>query len=76
MPTTKSLKLLLMESLLFISLFAVLGHLSVNFWERFVIQKELSKMKSSLYTLKVCIVSLLNFSNRNIRIIYFFYNYT
>ncbi|XP_049869407.1 uncharacterized protein LOC126369157 [Pectinophora gossypiella] len=52
MPRPKSLKTLFLETVLFISLFAMVGHLSVNFWERYVIQTELSKMKTSLHSLK------------------------
>ncbi|XP_026324857.1 uncharacterized protein LOC113233852 [Hyposmocoma kahamanoa] len=52
MPDRKFIKTLFIETVLFISLFALFSHMAVNFWERHVIQKELVKMKSSLYTLK------------------------
>lgn len=58
MPRNKSLKTLFVETVMFVTLFALVSHLSVNFWERYVIQKELVKMKSSLNMLKVLFVLL------------------
>ncbi|XP_028026979.1 uncharacterized protein LOC114240590 [Bombyx mandarina] len=52
MPSRSTFKSLLIETALFIGLFVLAGHLSINFWERYVIQSELSLMKCSLHSLK------------------------
>ncbi|CAH0397795.1 unnamed protein product [Chilo suppressalis] len=52
MPYHKSLTSLFIDLIVFVSMFALLGHLSMNFWERFIIQTDFSNMKTSLHTLK------------------------
>lgn len=49
----KSLKKLLIEITLFISMVALVGHVTVNFWERYVVQDKLADIRSSLDHLKV-----------------------
>lgn len=53
MPRQKSFKTVCVDSVLFFALFALAGHLTINFWERYTIQNELSTMKNSLHNLKV-----------------------
>ncbi|XP_030024938.1 uncharacterized protein LOC115443611 [Manduca sexta] len=60
MPRRSSLKTLLIESMLFVSLFALVAHLSIHFWERYVIQTELSHMKYSLHSMKETINNIGN----------------
>lgn len=53
MPRQKSFKTVCVDSVLFFALFALAGHLTINFWERYAIQNELSSMKNSLSNLRV-----------------------
>lgn len=57
MPSRKSLKIRFIGTVIFIiSLLAIIhhhSHLSNNFWERYVMQKDLVNVKSSLLTVKV-----------------------
>ncbi|XP_063825462.1 uncharacterized protein LOC135075021 [Ostrinia nubilalis] len=52
MPRQRTLRSIFIDMVVFVGMFALLGHLSINFWERFVIQSELSNMKTSLHSLK------------------------
>nr|XP_034830586.1 uncharacterized protein LOC117987660 [Maniola hyperantus] len=51
----KFLKKLLIEITLFITIVALAGHVTVNFWERYVVQDKLLEMKESLDHLKVTV---------------------
>ncbi|KAJ8728295.1 hypothetical protein PYW08_016680 [Mythimna loreyi] len=55
MPTAflrKSFKTVCVDTVLFFAMFALVGHITINYWERYTIQNELYSMKHSLYTLK------------------------
>lgn len=56
MPRTKSFKALFLDVVVFVGMFALLAHLSISIWERFIIQSELSNVKTSLHSLKVDII--------------------
>lgn len=49
----KFVKKLLIEITLFISIAALAGHVTVNFWERYIVQDKLADIKNSLDHLKV-----------------------
>lgn len=66
MPRQKSLRTVCVDSVLFFALFALAGHLTINFWERYTIQSELSSMKSSLHTLKVRHSSYCNIGGKSL----------
>ncbi|CAH1645389.1 unnamed protein product [Spodoptera littoralis] len=48
----KSLKNVCVDTVLLFVMLALVGHLTINFWERFTLQSELSNMKYSLHSLK------------------------
>ncbi|XP_022830986.1 uncharacterized protein LOC111359624 [Spodoptera litura] len=48
----KSLKNVCVDTVLLFVMLALVGHLTINFWERFTLQSELSNMKHSLHSLK------------------------
>lgn len=50
---TKSFGNLFLEAVIFIAIFIILGHMTVNLWERVYIKSEITKMKNSLTSLKV-----------------------
>ncbi|XP_059047200.1 uncharacterized protein LOC131842647 [Achroia grisella] len=52
MPHHATLKSMCMDTVIFFGLFAIVGHMSINLWERLMIQTELTNMKTSLHTLK------------------------
>ncbi|CAH0579403.1 unnamed protein product [Chrysodeixis includens] len=58
MPRQKTFKTVCVDSFLFFALFALAGHLTINFWERYTIQSELSTMKNSLRNLKNTITNI------------------
>lgn len=53
MADIKQLKYLLVQVMILLSIIAITGHLSGNYWERYVRRREISRIKSSLNYLKV-----------------------
>ncbi|PZC86553.1 hypothetical protein B5X24_HaOG209272 [Helicoverpa armigera] len=54
----KSFKSVCVDTVLFFAMFALVGHLSINFWEKYTIQSELTIMKQSLNSLKDTITNI------------------
>ncbi|KAF9414868.1 hypothetical protein HW555_007337 [Spodoptera exigua] len=54
----KSLNNLYVRTFLVFAIVVLLGHLSINFWERFTLQSELTNMKHSLHLLKDTITNI------------------
>ncbi|XP_061377392.1 uncharacterized protein LOC133318897 isoform X2 [Danaus plexippus] len=52
MADIKQLKYLLVQVMILLSIIAITGHLSGNYWERYVRRREISRIKSSLNYLK------------------------
>lgn len=56
----KSLKNVCVDTVLLFVMLAVVGHFTINFWERFTLQSELTNMKHSLHSLKVRIFPIIH----------------
>ncbi|XP_035433305.2 uncharacterized protein LOC118264781 isoform X1 [Spodoptera frugiperda] len=54
----KSLKNVCVDTVLLFVMLAVVGHFTINFWERFTLQSELTNMKHSLHSLKDTITNI------------------
>ncbi|CAK1596390.1 unnamed protein product [Parnassius mnemosyne] len=52
MALEKSFKVICIKIVLFLGVLAIATHLTVTFWEYFVLRTELSKINSSLHVLK------------------------